>query len=1186
MINRRYSVKKKIGQGRSAVYLCEDVEQAGKKYAIKFLPANSSPEEHQIFKEEFQTIQKLDHPNIIQAYERGTVVEVTENESIFVGSKYLVMEYFDGKGLLSYPIEDEFTLKSIITQISSVLFYLHQSRYIYYDLKPENILVSEDNGQPFVKVIDLGFAKQSTGKEYENITGTAEYIAPELLKKESHDHRVDLYSLGILLYRLIYQKFPFDSKDQMEIYKAHIEKDFTFPDTKYSDEVIAVVKKLLRKKPEDRYFTSIQILYDLGIPIDENIYRDWIPVRVFSDRRDVLNIVNRYVTMPSSGEIIIIKGFEKSGKTAVSQEIYARYENLILINNDRSKTGLQFIKHFLNQLIFNELVFHKLSEDTSERIIKIFNNQAENLIEDLKLIVTKVTQYAKLIILLDDFNLYDSFTIEVFREIFPIFQVNGCNIILTEKSDLDYVTDFISNSLILNLSSFTEAQTDELLEKTFADFFPLKEVRHLLMLYADLLPGNIIEFLRDLVILRIIQFEYDGIKVFSDENTEKILANLYEEIYSIRYESLNEDEIKIASVLSAFEIIPERDVLIHLTGFSDSVFEKSIENLQHKHVLQSQSPTGLNFVSDGIKNYIYLQVPNKRKFHEKIASAIHENFPNFSKIELARQYQVCEKYDESYTLLMTEAKEAEKIFALKYERNILEILLKLPLSTSYTNEIKFRLCSLYYDLNIFKNSYEFANELLNKKLDKEDKKYLLTIRGDSLIRLGEVEKGKEILNSLLPSIEDGDRKIRVMLDIAGAELDLNNFDSASKICNLVLGNSLATHEKRGDAYNLLGLINIRQDYELNTALSNFKNCLIEYEKAKTPQRIAAIEINIGNIYNMKGEYELVEKHWKKSLEISSSIGNLSHQGSILTNFGVFYFYKLNFDLAIENYTKAGIIFNSLGDLYNLGLSESNLGELYVFTCEYQKGVEYLESARENFDKIQNVIEASEALFLLGKLYFKIGDDNKLYEIIADLAKINEINETPIKLDLNLNLLKSLRQIAMKKEINVEDVKKVANDYMVQEEKINYFDSITLLVNYFLSREETVNAYELLFSKDFTEICNSNIYLNAEKLYLTGIIASKNSKLDLENPIYYFQEALNLINDLNVTELTWKVLFEISKNYFERGNIIKAKEFASYGLSLIKLFGDSFIDQRLKGIYLDDPVRKNAWNKLIEIINFE
>lgn len=1184
MINRRYSVKKKLGQGRSSVYLCADLEQAGKYFALKILSANSSIEEQKIFKDEFQIIQNLDHPNIIQAYERGTVVEVSENKSISIGSKYLAMEYFDGNELLSYTVDDENSLKEIIAQICSVLFYLHQSNYIYYDLKPENILISEINGKPFVKLIDLGFARSRTEEKNNNVTGTAEYLAPEILKKEPHDHRVDLYSLGILLYRLIYKKFPFQSQNQLEIYKEHIEKDFSFPETKFSMELINVVKKLLNKNPEERYFNSIQVLYDLNIPITEDLYQNWVPVKVFSDRTDILNIVNRYVTTPSLGEIIVIRGFEKSGKSAISRELYSRYENFIFLSNDRTKSGTQLIKFFLNKLLFNEFIFHKLPGETLELADRIFSNQSANLINDLKLIVNKVSQLSKFILLLDDFNLYDNFTLEIFKEIFPIFQVNGCNVILTEKSDLDYVTSFINNLIELNLTSFTTVQTDELLEKTYAEFFPVKDVRELVMQHADFLPGNIIEFLKDIVLLKIIQFEYDGIKVLFDEHSDKILKNLFQEIYNIRYKSLTEEEIRVSTLLSSFEIVPEKSNLIRLTNLPEERFTQIVEELQYKHIFQSQSQSGLIFSSDGIKNFIYSQISDKKNHHARIATTIQQKFPQFSKVELARQYQICEKYEESYSLLMSEAEEAERISALKYARNILEQSLKLPLKAKQVFKVKFKLSSLYDTLNDFQQTYSITSDLLGGNLPDEVRNNLLSLQGNALIRIGEIERGMEILKSLLPVTKDKKKKIKLILSIAGAELDINNYDAASMICQNIINNPSTSHENKGDAYNLLGIVDFHQKNDLESARINFENCLNEYKAAEALQRIAGIEMNIGNIFNIRGDYEKVELHWNKSLEINSTTGNLVQEGQILMNFGGYYFHKLDFEKAIINYKRTGIIFNSLGDKHDQGISESNLGEVYLFICEYQNVIDVLESSREIFRKLQNVLEESEALFLLAKVYSKIGDHFQFDLIIEELENFIKLNDAPERIKLHLDFLKCIKRFDLNQEIDNNELNRIANEYLSQEDRINYFEALTLLVNYYLFQDESPKAFDLLSDKNFTEICNSNIYLEIEKLYLIGKTASENSALYPESSIFYFNKAFNLMSDLNINETACKIILELSNYYFERGNVIKAKEYASYGRSLINLMADQFKDDRSKDIYLSSSYRKNAWEKFTEILN--
>ena len=294
MINQRYTIKKKLGQGRSSVYLCTDSEIPEKDQAIKILSPDASPEEVESFKSEYFILRKLNHPNIIKSNEFGTVVKVdSEFKEISVGSKFLTMEFFNGVELIKHgKIKDEKVLLEVIKQLCSVLYYLHQSNYIYYDLKKENILINEISGKPAIKLIDLGFAEYIPDVKGHILKGTAEYIAPELLRNERHDHRVDLYSFGILLYRIIYGTFPFKAKNEMEIYKAHLEENYDFPASSYSEKLIYTIKKLLAKNPEERFLNALEVLGALDINIDEDFIKDWIPVSSFSSRKDIVTIVD------------------------------------------------------------------------------------------------------------------------------------------------------------------------------------------------------------------------------------------------------------------------------------------------------------------------------------------------------------------------------------------------------------------------------------------------------------------------------------------------------------------------------------------------------------------------------------------------------------------------------------------------------------------------------------------------------------------------------------------------------------------------------------------------------------------------------------------------------------------------------------------------------------------------------
>src|SRR5690606_2929817 len=142
----------------------------------------------------------------------GVIVTTDGENEISTGSRFIILDFFEGTELLKFErINDYECLKEIIKQICSVLYYLHQSNYIYYDLKPKNILVGEKDGIINLQLIDTGFAHHlSSSAEYIS-RGTKEYIAPEILKREHHSHQVDLYSLGILLYKIVYKRFPFTS---------------------------------------------------------------------------------------------------------------------------------------------------------------------------------------------------------------------------------------------------------------------------------------------------------------------------------------------------------------------------------------------------------------------------------------------------------------------------------------------------------------------------------------------------------------------------------------------------------------------------------------------------------------------------------------------------------------------------------------------------------------------------------------------------------------------------------------------------------------------------------------------------------------------------------------------------------------------------------------------------------------
>lgn len=104
-----------------------------------------------------------------------------------------------------------------MTEIVLALEYLH-SRYIAYrDLKPENLLIANDG---HLKITDFGFAKKiPPGSRTLSLCGTPEYLAPEIIMNQGHNHGVDWWSLGVLMYEMLAGYPPFYDNNTYEVYR-------------------------------------------------------------------------------------------------------------------------------------------------------------------------------------------------------------------------------------------------------------------------------------------------------------------------------------------------------------------------------------------------------------------------------------------------------------------------------------------------------------------------------------------------------------------------------------------------------------------------------------------------------------------------------------------------------------------------------------------------------------------------------------------------------------------------------------------------------------------------------------------------------------------------------------------------------------------------------------------------------
>ena len=254
-----YEVLSLLGQGAFGIVFKAFDEKLHRLVAIKVMNpqmASTSPPRKR-FLREARSAAAIKHENVVQVY---SVEELP--------LPYLVMEFVDGQTLKqkldsSGPLETPEVLH-IARQIASGLAAAQAMGLIHRDIKPANILL-EQGAEQRVKISDFGLARAADDASLTRtgvISGTPLYMAPEQATGQTLDHRADLFSLGSVVYQMACGRPPFRAATTVAVLRRVVE-DTPRPLPEILPEIpdwlVAIVMKLLAKKPEDRFQTAKEV---------------------------------------------------------------------------------------------------------------------------------------------------------------------------------------------------------------------------------------------------------------------------------------------------------------------------------------------------------------------------------------------------------------------------------------------------------------------------------------------------------------------------------------------------------------------------------------------------------------------------------------------------------------------------------------------------------------------------------------------------------------------------------------------------------------------------------------------------------------------------------------------------------------------------------------------------------------
>jgi len=975
MSNNRYKILKKVGSGgMGIVYKVLDT-QTNTHLALK-----TSSSKH--IKNEFLTLSKLHHPNIVKVYDFG-VMECNPPQADVVAAVtssqrskqyFFTMEYIEGRNLydlfrdnLPKTRAEYQLLYSIILQICDALRLIHFHKLIHCDIKPSNILIQFPEAQePRTVITDFGLIEKEAAQK---LKGTLQYIAPEVLKGEKIDQGADLFSLGVTIYQVLTHHLPFAGDNALTLIKQHT-KGKIKPPKEFNPAVPGrlndCVLDLLQPKPR-RKTKSIDELKKTIHQVSGKPQLPAVFTSLLIGRQKELSILKTtwQEVKTNKGRAILLYGENGIGKTRLLQEFkpYAQTEGAIIEEFDSRRNILK---------TFTDIIEQKPLKGTE---LSLFEKIINKLLNE--------TKQSPLLLVAEDLQSQGKTALNLMEYLIRSIESVPILLIIT-SSDTKFISkDMQSINYLnhINLTPLNPHDTTTLVKSMLLTEDEIKDIGTLIHTYTEGNPFLITTFTRNLVENNILEKTNGKWTLSGDKLTTYQAPKDIKDFIAPALRGLSEDEfnlLKIGALLKNYFTLPVLKDII-------SVKTPTLYNLQKKGLIIENPAENYSFTHQMVSNVIEKNIPVSERvsLHRKIARVLEHRFQQaLERIapELTYHYLQANETTKVYKFAIMAGERAKNASANTEAAEYFELALSLADEVGMGKK-KCILCETLGGLYRTMSKYQDA-------LTKYESALSLATGGSSTRiyrRIGMIYRDQQNYDKALnyfqkgfkvPS-KDASQKVLLLSDIGWVHMCLGDLEKSLSYSQKAIKMAEEYNDQFGLSYahSTLGAVYLQKgDYE--KAGQHYRKALMVAKEIKNQDIIESTLYNLGQILWKTGRPKEAENFYKEGLKIEEKYGDIHGIALYHKALGILAQEQGDFDNALRHYTSALNIFKRTGDKRRIAAVHMALGIMYQERSD-------LDNAVDNYKAALLMSQKTKDTPLIARIYNNLGN---LYKDTGNLAK--------------------------------------------------------------------------------------------------------------------------------------------------------------------------------------------------------